>query len=288
MIESALGASMKVAEALRDGASRLRAAAVDNPRLEARLLLAHALGRPSSDLVGMLAAEVPTTAYDALIARRTRHEPLALILGRREFWSLEFSVSTATLVPRADSETLVEAALADFAGRSPPTRVLDLGTGTGCLLLAVLHEFPSAFGIGVDIGPAAAALAAGNAERLGFASRTAFLCGDWAAALSGRFGLILSNPPYVASAAIQSLMPEVSRHEPPAALDGGTDGLQAYRRIIPALPALLAPDGIAVLELGQGQAEAVAATAAAAGFGSDLRNDLGGTARAIVLRLPCA
>jgi release factor glutamine methyltransferase len=252
------------------------------------LLLAHALGRPSATLVGMLAEEVPTTAYDALIARRTQREPLAFILGRREFWSLDFSVSAATLVPRADSETLVEATLADFAGRSPPTRVLDLGTGTGCLLLAVLHEFPGAFGVGVDIAPAAAALAAGNAERLGFASRSAFLCGDWTAALAGRFGLILSNPPYIAGAAIRSLMPEVSRYEPPAALDGGPDGLQAYRRIIPALPALLVPDGVAILELGHGQAEAVAAIAATAGFGSDLRNDLGGTARAIVLRRPCA
>jgi release factor glutamine methyltransferase len=275
---------MTVAEALRDGAGRLQAAGVDNPRLEARLLLAHALGRPSSALTGTLAADIDTVAYDALIARRAGHEPLAFILGRREFWSLDFAVSAATLVPRADSETVVEAALVSFAGRAPPARVLDLGTGTGCLLLSVLHEFPGAFGVGVDISPDAAGLAARNAASLGLRGRAAFLCGDWATALAGQFDLVLSNPPYIATTEIRSLMPEVAQHEPQAALDGGPDGYQAYRRIMPCLTALLRKGGVAVLELGQGQAGEVTAIAAAHDFGAELRTDLAGTARAIVLR----
>jgi release factor glutamine methyltransferase len=227
--------------------------------------------------------QVDAATFRALVARRAAHEPLALIIGRREFWSLDFAVSPATLIPRPDSETLVEAALATFAGRNPPRRVLDLGTGTGCLLLAALSEFPTAFGVGVDRSFAAVALAARNAAMLGMASRAAFLCADWNSALDGRFDLVLSNPPYIPTAQIDGLMPEVARHEPRAALDGGADGYSAYRRLVPALARLLAPDGVAVLELGAGQALTVTGLARIAGFASQPHRDLSGIARALVL-----
>jgi len=233
-------------------------------------------------------AEVPPPAqgrFRAGLAARLAAVPMAWILGRQGFWTLDLAVSPATLIPRPDSEAVVEAALEAFPDPSTPLRVLDLGTGTGCLLLAVLAERPAGFGIGVDVAPEAAALAAANAGRNGLAGRAAFLAGDWAAALGGRFDLILSNPPYIESAVIPTLMPEVARHEPARALDGGTDGLDAYRRIVAALPALLAPGGAAVLELGAGQRKAVEALARAVGLApSGCRMDLGGIERALALR----
>jgi release factor glutamine methyltransferase len=211
--------------------------------------------------------------------RRAARKPIAHILGRAGFWGLEFAVSPATLVPRPDSETLVEAAL----HLPPPARVLDLGTGTGCLLLAVLHECPGAWGLGVDLVPQAAALAARNAASLGLADRAAFLAADWSAPLSARFDLVLCNPPYIAEA--EPLMPEVGRHEPASALFAGRDGLDAYRRLATALPALLAPGGAAVLELGAGQEARVAALMAAAGLAPQpARADLGGVPRALVVK----
>ena len=183
---------------------------------------------------------VDIDGFQALIARRAAREPLALIVGRREFWSLDFAVSPAALVPRPDSETLIEAAVATFVGRTPPCRVLDLGTGTGCLLLAALSEFPAAFGVGVDCSFAAASLAACNAAMLGLADRAAIVCADWTDALGGCFDLILCNPPYIAASHLDGLMPEVACHEPRTALDGGADGYSAYRRLIPGLPRLLA------------------------------------------------
>jgi len=230
---------------------RLRGAAIEAPRLEARRLLAHVLGTTEEALLRDPRAAVPTDKaqhFAALLARRLAHEPFAYLTGRVGFWTLDLEVSPATLIPRADSETLVEAALQACPDHGAALRVLDLGTGTGALLLAVLSEFPAAQGIGVDLKPEAAALAARNAARLGLAGRAGFLAGDWAAALSGRFDLILCNPPYIESTAIAGLMPEVARHEPASALDGGVDGLAAYRRVIADLPRLLAPRGVAVLE----------------------------------------
>jgi release factor glutamine methyltransferase len=273
-----------IAQALRAGAALLEAAGIDNARREARLILAHALGKQPAELLFQPDAPVPTDAFDALLARRAAREPLALITGHQEFWSLDFAVSPDTLVPRPDSETLVEAALAAFPERDAVRSVLDLGTGTGCLLLAALHEFPAAFGIGVDRVAAAAALARRNAAALGLAGRTAFLCGEWALALAGRFDLVLCNPPYIPAADIATLMPEVALHEPASALSGGADGLDAYRAVIAVLPALLAPAGVAILELGQGRAPAVAALAGEWNFATALRSDLGGIARALVIR----
>jgi release factor glutamine methyltransferase len=267
---------------------RLRGAAIEAPRLEARRLLAHVLNKSEEALLRDLRAPVPADQaqqFAALLARRIAHEPFAYLTGRVGFWTLDLEVSPATLIPRADSETLVEAALEACPDKGAALHVLDLGTGTGALLLAVLSELPAANGVGVDLKPEAAALAARNAARLGLAGRARFLAGDWAAALAGRFDLVLCNPPYIESAVIAGLMPEVARHEPASALDGGADGLSAYRRIIADLSRLLAPRGVAVLELGAGQQAAVEALAKAAGLTPEAcLADLGGIPRALVLR----
>jgi release factor glutamine methyltransferase len=274
-----------ITEAIRVGTLRLRNA-VDNPRLEVRVLLAHAIGGTRADLIREPGRVVETARFHALIDRRLTHEPLAHILGRREFWSLDFQVSPATLIPRPDSETLITAALAAFAGRPPPAAILDLGTGTGCLLLALLHEFPAAFGIGIDIAPDAARLAGDNAGRLGMADRAAFVAGNWTNPLDAQFDLVISNPPYIPTADIATLMPDVARYEPARALDGGPDGYDAYRIILRNLPRRLAPGGVAVLELGIGQADTVAALAREAGFAMSLHLDLAGIQRAIALSRP--
>lgn len=270
-------------------AARLAAAGVENPRREARLLLAHALDSDQETLIREretpLSLERAAPAFSTLLARRLGREPLALILGRREFWGLSLAVSPATLIPRPESETLVAAAIAARPTRAAVRRVLDLGTGSGCLLLAALTEFPEAFGIGVDRSPHALAIAAGNAAALGLGGRAAFLCGDWGQALRAGFDLVLGNPPYIETTAIDGLAPEVARFEPRDALDGGADGLAAYRAVMAGLPALLAPYGIAVIELGAGQAAAVSALAAAHGLHVQAQvPDLAGIPRALVLR----
>jgi release factor glutamine methyltransferase len=277
---------MLTADALRHATKTLQQAGIENPAREARLLVAHILGVPASTLLPA-ATELPQPALEAALARRAAREPLAYITGTRGFWSIEVEVSPATLIPRADTETLIEAALAHFPDRSRVARILDLGTGTGILLLAALTEFPAAFGIGTDKSPAAAALAARNAARLGLTPRAAFLAADWAAPLRAPFNLILCNPPYIPSADIPALMPEVAAHEPASALDGGPDGLREYARLIPALPTLLAPGGLACLELGIAQAEPATALAKAAGFAHiATRQDLAGIPRALLLWLP--
>jgi len=277
-----------VAEALRHGAALLTAAGVDNPRLDARLLLGHAAGLAQEALLRDRDAPVDAAAYDRLLVRRMAREPLALIVGWQEFWSLPFEVSPATLIPRPDSEALIEAALAARSDQQTTRRILDLGTGTGCLLLAALSEFPSAWGVGTDLAPAAAALARRNARRLGLANRAAVLCGNWDDAIHGRFDLVLSNPPYIPSADIAGLMPEVALHEPRRALDGGADGLDAYRILLRRLPSLLQPGGTAVIELGVGQAAEVLAMVsgfhAVQTWAVQTWPDLAGIARALVIQ----
>jgi release factor glutamine methyltransferase len=270
-------------QALEKGAERLRRAGIARPRLEARLLLAGALGLSAEAVLCTPEAPADVEKYETLVERRAGREPLALLLGRREFWSLDFAVSNATLIPRPDSETLIEAAVEAFTAE-PPKSILDLGTGTGCLLLAALHEFPDAHGIGVDRSPEAIALAQRNAAMLGLNDRAAFLVGNWGAAVRGQFDVILSNPPYIPASDIPGLMPDVAGFEPRSALDGGSDGLDAYRSIIPGIPALLTGGGCAVLELGRGQAEPVTALANAAGLTTYPRRDLTGIVRALLMR----
>jgi release factor glutamine methyltransferase len=273
--------AITVAEALRIGAEALRPVA-DDPRREARMLLAHALDVPSLDLVRDPNRMVPSDQFQALLARRVAREPMALILGHQGFWTLDLRVSSATLIPRADSETVITAVLRE--AQRPPHRILDLGTGTGCLLLALLREYPVAYGIGIDRIQAAATLARQNARDNGLVDRAFFIVGDWTDSVQGSFDVVVSNPPYIRAADLDGLMPEVALHEPRSALDGGANGYDAYGAILARLGDVLAPDGLAVLELGAGQATEVRAMAAAAGYASRLHQDLAGIDRAIVLR----
>ena len=267
----------------------LELAGIEGARFEARLLLSAATGLEAAALLGDPDRIVDVARFRAMVARRAAREPLAYIVGWQEFWSLRFAVSPATLIPRADSETLIEAAVGAAVGAAGAAncrfeRVLDLGTGTGCLLLAALTEFPDAWGVGVERNPDAAALARRNAAALGMAGRCAMVAADWAAPLRGRFDLVLSNPPYIETAAVAGLMPEVAQFEPMRALDGGIDGLAAYRAILEQVSSLLTTNGIAILELGIGQAGPVAALAEAAGFGSiETRRDLAGIERALIV-----
>lgn len=267
--------------AIADAAARITSV---TPRLDAELLMAHSMGVSHQDLLLKHLNDPVPTAFDALIERRLAHEPVAYITGSRGFWTVEIGVGPGVLVPRADSETLIEAAVAHFAGAAGPGRVLDLGTGPGTLLLAALAEWPEAHGLGVDASEEALAYARRNAEALGLAERAVFKAGDWANGLDGQFDLILCNPPYIGTA--EELGPEVRDHEPPAALFAGADGLDDYRRIIPDLPRLLAPGGIAVVEIGWTQAEAVSALLSAAGLDPVLHHDLAGRPRAIATKMP--
>lgn len=253
------------------------------PRLDAELLMAHALGiTREALLLGHLDDPEPAPFGD-LLARRLRHEPVAYITGHRAFWTIELAVGPGVLVPRADSETLLEAAVAYFADR-PPARILDLGTGPGTLLLAALDQWPLAQGLGIDASDKALRYARHNASRLAMEPRTRFAVGDWAAGIDGRFDLILSNPPYIATT--DALPPEVREHEPRGALFAGADGLDAYRIIAPQLPPLLASGGAAILEIGATQASAVTALLVREGFAVALRRDLAGNPRALVATRP--
>ncbi len=250
----------------------------ETPRLDAELLMAHALGIAREQLLLNRLDSATPHSFGPLLARRLAHEPIAYITGTRAFWTIELAVGPGVLVPRADSETLLDAALAHF-GKRAPRRILDLGTGPGTLLLAALDQWPGATGLGVDASPEALAYAARNAAALGLVDRAAFRIGDWAAGIDGQFDLILSNPPYIG--ADEPLPAEVRAYEPGMALFAGTDGLADYRRIAPRLPALLAPGGVAILEIGSTQAPAVTALLAAQGFAVALRHDLGGNPRAL-------
>ncbi|MDQ2878179.1 MAG: peptide chain release factor N(5)-glutamine methyltransferase [Pseudomonadota bacterium] len=251
----------------------------DTARLDAELLMAHALGvTRAALLLGRLDDPVPE-AFAALVARRERHEPIAYITGTRAFWTIEILVGPGVLISRADSETLIEAAVAHFRDRAP-VRILDLGTGPGTLLLAALDQWREATGIGVDASPDALDMARANAARLGMADRAAFRIGDWGAGIDARFDLILANPPYVATN--EALPPEVRDHEPAVALFAGPDGLDDYRRIAPQLATLLAPGGAAILEIGHTQAKAVTALLEGQDFAVALRRDLAGRPRALI------
>ena len=277
---------IRLGEAVDEAVARLAAAGIAQPRREARRLASHLLGRPAAALLDPDTL-MDACAYAALVSRRAGHEPMAFIIGTQGFWTLDLAVSADTLIPRADSETVIEAALGHLIERDAVRWILDLGTGTGCLLLAALSEFPAARGIGVDLSEGAARLARRNADACGLGARGSIVVGRWAEALAHtpRFDLILCNPPYIPTQEIGALMPEVSGHEPRRALDGGWDGLCAYRDILPSVAALLQSGGCAVFELGAGQRDPVTDLAVRAGLvEAACHADLGGVPRALVLR----
>jgi release factor glutamine methyltransferase len=278
-----------VRAALADATATLAAAGIESARLDARVLVAHALGLEAAALLTRgerRLSDEEQGRVTALVGRRARREPVAHLVGTREFWGLSFRVSRDALIPRPDSETLVDAALSFVADRARPRALLDLGTGTGCLLLALLAELPQAWGVGVDVSALALALARANAAALGLAGRAFWVQADWTSGLGGRFDLVVANPPYVPDDAIATLAPEVARHEPRIALAGGNDGLACYRALSRRLAAVLAPDGVACLEVGEGQAAPVAGLLRAAGLTvRDVRRDLAGVERCVVVGL---
>jgi release factor glutamine methyltransferase len=273
---------------LSGAAAQLARAGVDEPRRQARRLISAALGLSETQIFAHPERAVTAVERDricAMLKRNLASEPLTRILGRREFWGLAFSLSADTLDPRPETETVIEAVLARRPDRSRACRILDLGTGSGCLLLALLSELLNATGIGIDIAPGAAVTARSNAETLGLAERARFLVGDWASALAGRFDIVVANPPYIASAAIPGLPREVREHDPHRALHGGIDGLAAYRAIAADLPRLVAPAGLFAAEIGSDQAEAVTRLLVAAGLAVErVVPDLAGLPRCIVAR----
>lgn len=277
---------MTIAEALRQAAARLGTIS-DTARLDAEVLMAHALGVSRSRLLTSHLRDAAPESFDALVSRREACEPVAYLCGEQEFYGLPFRVSPQVLIPRADSEVLVEAAL---KGRPHARSVLDCGTGSGALLLAVLAHLPNARGTGIDRSPGALAIAQDNAARLGLAGRARMLPADWEQPewvehLGHPFDLILANPPYVESEA--RLDASVRQYEPAGALFAGVEGLDAYRVLIPQLPQLLAEDGLVLVEIGASQAHAVGEIAAGAGFAVKLHRDLGGRPRVLELSKTC-
>jgi release factor glutamine methyltransferase len=278
----------RISDAIRAAAAEL-ADTSDTARLDAEVLMAHALGTSRSDLLLRHMGGKAPAGFAPLVARRSRHEPVAYITGTQEFYGLPFRVTPDVLIPRGDSEVLVERALAQSGdGRLAARRVLDCGTGSGALLLACLAHLPTATGLGIDRSAAALAVASANAETLGLADRVQMMLADWTrpgwSDALHRFDLILANPPYVEDGA--QLAPSVRDFEPGGALYAGVEGLDDYRLLIPQLPSLLTPGGVALVEIGAAQAQAVSTIAAASGFSHAVHHDLGGRARVVELTLP--
>lgn len=283
-------AGLSVEAARRSLAARLKEGGIDSPELDARLLIGAALDLDHTGLAVHSTRQITPAEADAIRSfaqRRMAHEPIARILGHKEFWGLDLRLSKATLVPRPDTETVVEAAL-EFVRSNPmlgrEIRIADIGTGSGAILLALLSELSSATGTGTDISCEALATAESNARQLGIADRANFVRCSYAAALSGSFDLIVSNPPYIRSLDIQTLDPEVRDNDPHLALDGGTDGLNAYREIVPQATKLLAPGGGLIVEVGYDQSGQVSQMMNVAGLTlpNAPRADLGGIERVVV------
>lgn len=263
---------------------RLEAAGIDTPVIDARLLLEAGAGVSRLDIITdprRELSEEQVAKVEALASRRLAREPIGHILGRKAFWTLDLEVSADVLSPRPETELLVETALA-ILPKEASARVLDLGIGSGAILLAILAERPNVTGVGVDASESALAIARRNAEKLGLADRLELRAGDWSAGLDDTFDLVVSNPPYIPTEEISGLEPEVARYEPRLALDGGADGLDAYRVILAGLRTLLRPGGAFAFEVGRGQAEAVGALAAAKDFATETpRLDLNGIPRVV-------
>jgi release factor glutamine methyltransferase len=278
-----------LSDILSDATTRLADAGISSPRREARILLGHVLGISPSDVLTSPPETVIANIrprYFAAIERRVTHEPLAYITGEKEFWSIPLHVAPGVLIPRPETETLMEELCTAVPDRNAPLSILDLGTGSGCLLVAALHEYPRARGVGIDSSDTAIAIAGQNLIAQGLAARADLLKGDFSRA-SRRFDVILSNPPYIPSAYIAGLEPDVRAFEPLAALDGGPDGLAAYRLLAGLLPNLLAKGGLGFLEIGVGQGETVPALMAAAGLENrGVAPDLAGIPRCVILGAP--
>lgn len=277
-----------IGDAIRRATERLEKAGIEDAGTDARLLVGMATGLDRTGLVvgrDQRLATDETARLDAVLARRMKREPVSRILGQREFWSLPFALGPDVLDPRPDSETLVAEALARLPEADRDYRLLDLGTGTGCLLLALLFERPNGWGVGVDRAERAASVARANAVSLGLADRACFMVGHWGDALQTRFDLIVCNPPYISLAERAALAQEVRDHDPALALFGGDDGLDAYRAIGPRLGALLAEDGVAVVEICAGQTEAVTGLMANNALETvAIRSDLAGYDRALAIK----
>jgi release factor glutamine methyltransferase len=284
--------NLSIDAARRILAARLRDSGIETPELDARLLIGAALGLDHTGLATQalrLVSRDDADIIEGFARRRIAHEPVARIVGRKEFWGLDLDVSAATLVPRPDTETVIEAALAVLRESAPSDRdlrIADIGTGSGAILLALLSELNDAHGIGTDISDAALAVAQENARRLGLDERASFVRGDYAAGLRGPFNLIVSNPPYIPSAEVAALDPDVRDYDPRIALDGGSDGLAAYRALAPQAAALLHPGGALVLEIGAEQGGAVSAILRNAGLAvsNPPRRDLAGRDRVVIGR----
>lgn len=255
-----------------------------NPQREARLLMAHALQTSYEDIFfakDRLLTKEEEILFNAFLQRRLNHEPISKIMERREFWGLSFQVTKDTLDPRPDSETLIEAVLKAYPNKTQRLRILDLGTGTGCLLLSLLHEYPQAYGIGVDRSKAACCVAHNNAKRLNLNSRCSFLVGHWGDALMSVFDIIITNPPYICNHT--PLPPEVIKYDPEMALFGGKDGLDSYLDLANQIPRLVKPDSKVFLEIGSGQLQAITPIFSP-DFFIQVIPDLNGINRCLVLR----
>ena len=274
---------MTPAAMLVEATARLRAAGIDSARRDARILLAHAMDERDLDRSDLDPASV--SRFSAFVERRGAREPVAYITGRKEFWSLDFNVGPGVLVPRPESETLIESLTVLVPDRNASLSLLDLGTGSGCLLLSALREYPRSLGIGIDASDEALRWARRNVAKLGLEDRCRLLLGNWEQKIDGVFDAILANPPYIASGSIAALAPEVSCYEPVQALDGGPDGLAAYRMISPKAASLLKPGGAVLAEIGEGQSDSVTTIFEAAGLEVvKITRDLSGIPRCVVGR----
>ncbi len=275
-------------EALRWAVLRLQQERIESASLDARILLEHVLGVSRERLLFLLDSELSMEQYEQLrdlVEKRAQRRPIAQIIGKREFWGMNFAVNEYTLDPRPDSETLIECVLERIKNRALQLRILDLGTGSGCLLLSLLSELPAASGVGVDFCEKALHVAGRNANELGLAHRVEFMRGNWCEAVKGKFDIIISNPPYIPTSVIPTLAPEVSRFEPKLALDGGNDGFDCYRNILDSINGVMADDAFVAFELGAGQQRGMEVLAGNKGFEvAGIRHDLGGVARCVILQ----
>lgn len=288
MADPAGRAGQTVREVLAAARVRLEQAGIETAALDARVLFEYILAKPHAWFYANSDVVVPQTdlaRFDDLLARREEREPISQIVGNREFWSLLFEVTGDVLTPRPDSESLVEGVLEHLPDRTKTYRFLDLGTGSGCLLLTLLSEYSAASGVGIDVSPAALQVASRNGARLHLDARVDWMLGSWETKLDADFDVVISNPPYIESAALVTLDRDVVDYDPHLALDGGADGLDAYRAILANVSSLMAENGVVVFEIGEGQADAITILAKANGLQlRSSRDDLSGITRVLVFQ----